>query len=113
MNLPNYFLADLPAQASLTPEMIGEACQTLKRNRERYLAPRSTQSLIRTLCEVGENWRQPDYALRKTVLSDGPALTGFSTETIRAGLDDFFAHFTTDNFNALLLQEFGHAQRLD
>ena len=43
MNLPNYFLADLPPEATLSPAMITEACQTLKRNRERYLASRSTQ----------------------------------------------------------------------
>ena len=42
MNLPNYFLADLPQEATLTATMVGEACQTLKRNRERYLAGRST-----------------------------------------------------------------------
>ena len=42
MNLPNYFLADLPPEAALTPTMIAEACQTLKRNRESYLATRST-----------------------------------------------------------------------
>ena len=40
MNLPNYFLADLPPEATLTGAMIHEACQTLKRNRETYLAPR-------------------------------------------------------------------------
>ena len=29
MNLPNYFLADLPPEATLLPAMITEACQTL------------------------------------------------------------------------------------
>ena len=45
MNLPNYFLADLPPEATLSPAMITEACQTLKRNREHYLAQRSTEQL--------------------------------------------------------------------
>jgi hypothetical protein len=40
MNLPNYFLADLPPEATLSAAMITEACQTLKRNREHYLAGR-------------------------------------------------------------------------
>jgi RNA polymerase-binding transcription factor DksA len=40
VNLPNYFLADLPPEATLSPTMIAEACQTLKRNRERYLLNR-------------------------------------------------------------------------
>ena len=46
MNLPNYFLADLPPDATLTAAMVSEACQTLKRNREIYLAGRSTQSRV-------------------------------------------------------------------
>ena len=49
MNLPNYFLADLPPEATLSAAMIGEACQTLKRNREHYLAHRSTHSLVRVM----------------------------------------------------------------
>ena len=48
MNLPNYFLADLPPEATLSPAMMAEACQTLKRNRERYLAGRSTEQLVKS-----------------------------------------------------------------
>jgi hypothetical protein len=52
MNLPNYFLADLPPEATLSPPMIAEACRTLKRNRELYLMRRSTQSLVNVLAEI-------------------------------------------------------------
>ena len=38
MNLPNYFLADLPPEATLTAAIIRDACQTLRRNRAQYLA---------------------------------------------------------------------------
>ena len=53
MNLPNYFIADLPPEAVLTPALIEEACQTLKRNREQYLANRATPALIRVLSDDG------------------------------------------------------------
>ena len=33
MNLPAYFLADLPPEAALTPAMVNAACDTLRRNR--------------------------------------------------------------------------------
>jgi hypothetical protein len=56
VNLPNYFLADLPPEATLTPAMIEEACRTLKRNRASYLAGRATQSLVELLCGVAEGW---------------------------------------------------------
>ena len=113
MNLPNYFLADLPAEAILSPAMITEACQTLKRNREHYLAVRSTESLIKTLSNVAESWLEVDYPFRKHALTLGPAETGFSRETLARGLDGFFSQLTRDNFQALLVQEFGDAKRLD
>ena len=113
MNLPNYFLADLPAEATLTAAMVSDACQTLKRNRETYLAARSTQSRVEILCGVAERWLQPEYPFRKLALENGPAMTGFSRGTLANGLDGFFKQFTPENFNALLVQELGHARRLD
>lgn len=113
MNLPNYFLADLPSDATLTAAMVTDACQTLKRNRESYLADRSTQSRVEILCAVAENWLQPEYPFRKMALEHGPAATGFSRATLANGLDNFFKQFTLENFNALLAQELGHARRLD
>jgi hypothetical protein len=113
MNLPNYFLADLPPDATLTAAMVGDACQALKQNREKYLAGRSTQALIEILCGVAENWLQAEYPFRKLALDKGPAATGFSRATLANGLDNFFKEFTPENFNALLTQELGHARRLD
>ena len=113
MNLPNYFLADLPSEAVLSPTMITEACQALKRNRERYLATRSTESLVKTLSRVADGWLQPDDMFRKNALELGPAQTGFSRETLTRGLDNFFSQLTRDNFHTLLVQEFGDARRLD
>ncbi len=46
MNLPDYFLADLPPSATLTAAIVRDACQALKRNRERYLSERSTQKTL-------------------------------------------------------------------
>jgi hypothetical protein len=113
MNLPNYFLADLPPEASLTPLMLEEACQTLKRNRERYLAERGTASLIRLLSGVAESWLQRDYPFRQMALDQGPQATGFSPATLGWGLDAFFRQVTAENLRALITQELGHAQRLD
>lgn len=113
MNLPNYFLADLPPEAVLTASMISDACRTLKNNREKYLLGRTTQSQVELLCGIAENWLHPDYPFRKLVLEKGPAATGFSRGTLASGLDNFFKQFTLENFNALLIQELGHARRLD
>jgi len=113
MNLPNYFMADLPPEATLTASMMTEACQTLRRNREAYLVTRSTQSLVELLCGVAENWLQPDFRFRRFALEHGPAATGFSRETLARGLDGFFGQFTAQNFNHLLIQELGHEKRLD
>lgn len=113
MNLPNYFLADLPPDAVLTPELLKEACQTLKRNRDEYLAKRSTSSLIQVFHDLSRSWLDPDYPFRKRALELGPAQTGFSKRTLAAGLDSFFQQLTGENLQDLIDQDFGHEQRLD
>jgi hypothetical protein len=113
MNLPSYFLADLPPEASLSPSTITEACQTLKRNREQYLVNRSTRSLVRTLSELASEWQRPDYPFRQLALAQGPKHTGFSEPVLARGLDQFFGQITTENLTILLDQELGHERRLD
>ena len=111
--LPNYFLADLPPEATLSPALLMEACQTLKRNREQYLASRTTEDIVRLLSRVADNWLDAEYPFRKLALDVGPEKTGFSRAVIQRGLDGFFAQLTRENLRAFLIQELGDAQRLD
>ncbi len=113
MTLPNYFLADLPPEATLSPMMIAEACQTLKRNRAHHLAHRSTESVVGLLCSVAGAWLHPDNAFRRLALEAGPEKTGFARATLEKGLDQFFRQFTPGNFHALLEQDLGGRHRLD
>jgi len=113
MNLPNYFFADLPPEATLSPTMIAAACHALKRNRAKFLAHRSTASIVEVLCHVAANWLEPENKFRTFALQRGPEETGFAKTTLQSGLDSFFRQFTPENFQTLLEQEFGHAQRLD
>ncbi len=128
MSLPNYFLADLPSEATLSPAMITEACQTLKRNRERYLAGRSTENLIQILSDVAEGWLDKENRFRKLALEragvqalacssdtlkrelqQGAPAPAFSRATWEKGLDNFFRQLTTENMEVLLEQELGDA----
>ena len=113
MNLPNYFLADLPPDATLSGALITEACQTLKRNRQQFLVNRPTTSIIRLLCSVAEDWQKKTYSFRQLALAEGPKHTGFSRHTIERGIDDFFSQITEENLENLILQELGHTKRLD
>lgn len=112
-NLPNYFLADLPPEATLGATMISEACATLKRNRQRYLAERPTENLVQLLSGVAEVWLQPENPFRKLALEFGPAQLGFGPATLANGLDSFFRQLTRNNLDALLTQDLGDARRLD
>ena len=111
--LPNYFLADLPPEATLSPALLGEACLTLKRNREQYLASRTTDQIVKVLGHVAEGWLQPDSPFRELALADGPRCTGFGRATLERGLDNFFAKLTRESLRAWLVQELGDARRLD
>jgi hypothetical protein len=113
MNLPNYFLADLPPEAVLRPEMVAEACQTLKRNRERYLLPRSTDSVIQALVEVARLWVNPNSPWRAAAVAGDRTAPGFSPEMLGAGLDAYFRQWTPRALGSLVVQDLGHAQRLD
>jgi hypothetical protein len=113
MKLPDYFLADLPPGATLTAPMLTEAFATLRRNRAKFLAPRSTDDVLRVLCRVADHWLDTKYPFRRLALADGPAKTGFSRATLELGLDRFFEELTRDHFLALLQQEIGDPRRLD
>ncbi len=113
MSRPNYFLADLPGDAVLSPAIIEEACQTLKRNREKYLLPQSPARLARLLHTLGENWLQPDYPFRLQALEQGAQQTGFGGPTLARGLDAFFSQLTEENLSHLVTQDLGHGQRLE
>ncbi len=112
MNLPNFYFADLPPEAVLSPQMVAEACDVLKRNREKFLRQRSTDSLVKILCDVAAEWLQPDNKFRRLALAAAES-NGFSTATLARGLDEFFRRFTPENFQALLAQELGEAKRLE
>jgi hypothetical protein len=113
LNLPAYFLADLPAGATLTAGLITDACLALKRNRARFLEERTTESLIQRLDGIGRDWLEADYPFRRHALEAGPAATGFSAAVLAMGLDSFFKQLTAENLEELLRQELGHPGRLD
>jgi len=112
MDLPNYFLADLPPEAELSPGMIREACQTLKRNRARYFVDRSTRGLVELLCGVARDWLDPEFPLRKEALAKGPIKLGLSGRTLTLGLEAFFQQWTEAGFKALIEQDLGEMQKL-
>jgi hypothetical protein len=113
MNLPSFFIADLPAEAELSARMIADACLTLKRNRTQYLAGRSTQSVIELLSHIGNCWLKPEFPLRKVAIEEASARTPFSAESMRKGLDHFFGQLTPANFQALLEQDLGVPHKLE
>lgn len=113
MNLPNYFLADLPPEALLTGAMLSEGCQTLRRNREHYLAPRPTQNVIGTLVKLGASWMDPAYPLRRFALERSQEQAGLPPGVLARGLDAYFSQFTAENFEALIEQDLGDLRKLD
>jgi hypothetical protein len=113
MNLPNYFIADLPPDHTVTPLLVTEACQTLKRNREQYLLGRTTSNIVSVLSATAQSWLAPDNRFRKLALERGAAESGFGEMTIARGLDSFFKQLTSENLNALITQDLGNMERLD
>ncbi len=113
LNLPDFFLADLSSDAELSPRMIEEACDRLRENAGLYLKNRTTSQLVHTLCQLGENWLDPEFPFRQKLLEEGPQRTGFSIEVLLDGMDRMFRKWTPEAFEFWLTQEFGHVERMD
>lgn len=113
MNLPNYFLADLPSNAAPTPAMLAEACRTLKRNRQTYLSQRPLGSILNLVADLAKQWLDPDFPFRKMALENGPTVLGFSRSVLAAGLDKIFGHMTRESLEQLIVQDLGHLERMD
>jgi hypothetical protein len=113
LDLPNYFLIDVPPEARLSPSMLREALRQIKRNRRQYIRDMSTDDVVKVLARLADNWRDDLFPFRKHTLEAGPEAMGFSRETLRRGLDQFFGRITADSLHNLLAQEFGDARRLD
>lgn len=113
MRLPAYYIADLPSEADLSPLLLREACQSLRRNRRSYLIGRSTDELIGVLSAVSDNWLEANDPYRALALERGPKSTGFSRSTIERGLDELFSGIDRCRLEQVIVQDLGHERRLD
>lgn len=113
LNLPDFFLIDLPDGIDLQPKLIDEACNRLKENGDRYLKPRSVSQIVHSLCNLAENWRDDEFPFRKLLIEEGAEKSGFSLEVLLQGIDQMFSQWTPEQFEFWLVQEFGHVERLD
>ncbi len=113
MKLPNYFLADLPVEALVTPLLISDACHALRRNRARYMVDRTTAQMVKSISKIAAEWLVKDYPIRLETLLHGPSQTGFSLEVLTQGLDDYFSGITEQSLFGLIEQDLGHRERLD
>lgn len=71
------------------------------------LERRSDEEIVRALGSVLELWRDPDSTCRRELEAKLPDSTGFSVDTVRAGLDLGFAPWTARAFDRLVEDELG------
>ena len=111
--LPNLFLADLGPDLILTPHTVREACLTVRRNRDLWLARLRTRQIAEIIAYSAEQWFEPGNGFRARALAEGPALLGVSHSTFGRGLDSFLRQLTVENLEGLIAQDLGDAKRLD
>ncbi len=105
MNLPNYFLADLPPEATFPPAMISEACQTLKRNRKTVSGETFAASMVSFFVTLGENWFGTRNFLSK--IRPGKCASHPLSRATWARISGAFQAAARENFRALFAQELG------
>ncbi|MCG0239499.1 MAG: acyl-CoA reductase [Firmicutes bacterium] len=89
----------------LTPEDLDRLAALLVANRRRYLAGRSTASLLASLDAVARRWQDPAYPLRREAERWIAAATGYAPETVAWGLAAGAARAGREGLGALLAAE--------
>lgn len=108
-----FFLADVVNEATLTPTLIEEACQTLRNNQNRFLEFRKAAWMAGLIASLAEDWLDSTYSFRNEVLTQGPQILGMNPEALEISLNHFWEGLTVDRLRKFLKAELGDAESLD
>jgi hypothetical protein len=81
--------------------------------RQEYLACATTRELIALIDMARNRWLDYRFRWRMEAERMLPAVTGYSAEMVRRGLDDYLSIFKRDNLKALVRAELGDLDILD
>ena len=114
MLLPNYFLAHLPPEATLTPGECSRRPAEPSQTKPNTLSGRLfNPGLIRILVRWPGDWLAPADPFRELALENGPARDRIFESHARRGPGCAFQTTDPANFDALLEQDLGHRDRLE
>ena len=74
------------------------------------LDARSDQAIVAALAKVFDLWRDPNSDCRRELEARLPSAAGFTSETVRAGLNAGFEPWTGDAFTQMVKNELGATQ---
>lgn len=90
-----------------------EAMTAARRDAAVHLRGRPLADILAVIERVAANWAQPDYPARQLAERVLPAVTGFSSATVRHGLPLLLGGLHGDALRRLLDAELGHADTVD
>lgn len=110
---PDYFLCDMPPEATLTSNMVLEAIDTLQRNAVTFLHPRSIEQQVSLIEQLGKLWMDEMFPYRCELLNHCGGEIRFSREIFSHGLDEVFRTLSRERIYQLLRIELGNENALD
>lgn len=110
---PNYFLCDMPSEATLSSNMVQEAIATLQQNAETYLHPRTIEHQVTLIENLTQLWMDEMFPYRCELLGHCGGKIRFSREIFSHGLDEVFRTLTRERIYQLLRIELGNERALD
>ena len=110
---PDFFLCDIPQEATINEEMILTAADTLRKNTETYLHPRKIEHQVTLIENLVKCWSNEMYPLRRELLTHCGKTIRFSQEIFTAGLEETLKSLTRDRIYQLLKIELGNEKSLD
>ena len=91
---PNYFLCDMPSEATLSSNMVQEAIATLQQNAETYLHPRTIEHQVTLIENLTQLWMDEMFPYRCELLGHCGGKIRFSREIFSHGLESVSHSYT-------------------
>ncbi len=97
----------------ITRAVVGELCDYLRKNQEKYLRSMPLAHIIEVLDRASRRWMDKGYVYRKRALQSIPVMTGFSAETVAASIDVEMESSLSEDMWRALRSEIGNPLYLD
>ncbi|MBP3951925.1 acyl-CoA reductase [Halalkalibacter suaedae] len=101
------------AVPELTPDMVAQVIETIKKQQQTYLKTLKTNDVIAIMDQAVQKWLDPQYELRQLAERWLPVITGYDREMIRLYINRYLRQFRKEKLQRMIDEDFPNPLILD